>query len=192
MTENESVILPEYVQHSIVLLRGQRVLLSPFLAGMYGVQPRVLIQAVTRNVERFPDDFMFQLNKEEAEYLRFHIGTSTGRGGRRHFPYAFTEQGVAMLSSVLKSPRAVQVNIEIMRAFVKLRQMLASNDELRKKLLALERKYDSQFRMVFDAIRELMEPEDPPAKKPVGFQTEQEEKARPKEGAERRRPSRKL
>jgi len=117
----------------------------------------VLNRAVKRNLQRFPLDFMFQLTVEEADVLRCQIGTSKkGRGGRRYFPYVFTEQGVAMLSSVLNSERSILVNIEIMRAFVKLRQMLASNAELSRQLAELESKYDKQFKVVFDAIRQLM------------------------------------
>ena len=128
----------------------------------------VLIRAVKRNLPRFPDDFMFQLNEEEFENLRFHFGTSSQWGGRRYLPYAFTEQGVAMLSSVLRSKRAVQVNIEIMRTFVRLRQMLASNRELAKRLDELEKKYDAQFRVVFDAIRQLMKPQES-KRHPIGL-----------------------
>ncbi len=116
------------------------------------------MRAVKRNVDRFPSDFMFQISKEEFANMRCHLGTSSSWGGRRYLPYAFTEQGVAMLSSVLRSPRAVRVNIEIMRAFVRLRQMLLTNAELASKLAALETKYDARFRIVFEAIRELMEP----------------------------------
>ena len=129
-------------------------------------------KAVRRNIERFPDDFMFQLTSEEARSLRSQIVTSNvGRGGRRYFPHAFTEQGVAMLSSVLRSRRAVQVNVEVMRAFVRLRQMVQNNDELSRRLTTLERKYDAQFKVVFDAIRELMTA---PAntKKRIGFRTD--------------------
>ena len=127
------------------------------LASLYGVETKVLNRAVKRNLQRFPSDFMFQLTDEEADILRCQIGTSNkGRGGRRYLPYVFTEQGVAMLSSVLNSERAILVNIEIMRAFVKLRQMLASNVELSRRLDELESQYDKQFRVVFDAIRQLM------------------------------------
>ena len=127
------------------------------LALLYGVETKVLNRAVKRNLQRFPFDFMFQLTSEEAKILRCQIGTSNeGRGGRRYLPYVFTERGVAMLSSVLNSERAIVVNIEIMRAFVKLRQMLASNAELSRRLDELESKYDKQFRVVFDAIRHLM------------------------------------
>jgi len=124
---------------------------------------------VKRNANRFPEDFTFQLTEDEVAGLRFHFETSKrGRGGRRYLPYAFTEQGVAMLSSVLRSPRAVQVNIAIMRTFVRLREMLLSNAEFARKLAALENKYDAQFKVVFDAIRELMLPPDPPRRK-IGF-----------------------
>ncbi|OLC13542.1 MAG: DNA-binding protein [Candidatus Rokubacteria bacterium 13_1_40CM_69_27] len=129
------------------------------LAALYAVPTRVLVQAVKRNVARFPSDFMFRLTAEEAERLRSQIVISKiGRGGRRYAPYAFTEQGVAMLSSVLRSHRAIQVNVAIMRTFVRLRAMLASHDDLARKLDALEKKYDAQFKVVFDAIRHLMAP----------------------------------
>jgi DNA-binding PadR family transcriptional regulator len=136
----------------------------------YGVEIRVLVQAVKRNIERFPDDFMFQLTKEEYGVLRSQIVIlKRGRGKhRKYLPYAFTEQGVAMLSSVLNSKRAIKVNIEIMRAFVRLREMLASNKELARRLDELEKKYDKQFKLVFDAIRELMQSPEP-KKRPIGF-----------------------
>jgi hypothetical protein len=125
---------------------------------------------VKRNADRFPADFMFQLNGQESDNLRCQIGISSGWGGRRRSrPYAFTEQGVAMLSSVLRSPRAVQVNIAIMRAFVRLREMLMSNADLARKLIALENKYDAHFKIVFEAIRELMEGPPPPPKPRIGF-----------------------
>lgn len=153
-----SILTSETVEHAILLLRGHRVMLDETLAALYGVPVKVLNQAVKRNIERFPEDFMFQLTTDEVDFLRSQIVTSKSWGGRRYTPYAFTEQGVAMLSSVLKSPRAVQVNIEIMRTFVRLRQMLQQNTELARKLAALEKKYDAQFKVVFDAIRELMAP----------------------------------
>ena len=157
------------VRSRIVLLRGERIMLSSDLADLYGVEPRVLMQAVKRNAARFPEDFCFQLKSEELGDLRSQNVISSW-GGARTLPYAFTEQGVAMLSSVLRSDRAVAVNIEIMRTFVKLRSMLESNKDLAKKLATLEAKYDDQFRIVFDAIRELMTP---PAiadkKKRIGF-----------------------
>ena len=153
-----SLIPSELVERSILVIRGENVLLDADLAEMYGVETRALTQAVKRNLDRFPDDFMFQLTPEEFDQLRQHYGASSQWGGRRYAPYAFTEQGVAMLSSVLRSDRAVQVNVEIMRTFVKLRRMLATHADLARQLNALERKYDSQFQIVFDAIRQLMQP----------------------------------
>ncbi|MHB8874310.1 MAG: ORF6N domain-containing protein [Myxococcaceae bacterium] len=152
----------------IRFLRGHRVLLSNDLSQLYEVEPRELVQAVKRNMERFPDDFMFQVTASEIESLRSQSVISSW-GGTRYRPYAFTEQGVAMLSSVLRSKRAIEVNIEIMRAFVRLREMLAGNRELARKLAELEKRYDSQFRVVFEAIRELMEPPDPPERRRIGF-----------------------
>jgi hypothetical protein len=144
-------------------------MLDADLAGLYGVTTKRLNEQVRRNRSRFPEDFMFQLTSTEAASLRSQIATSKkGRGGRRYAPYVFTEQGVAMLSTVLNSERAIQVNIEIMRAFVHLRQMLASNAQLAGKLNALEKKYDSQFRVVFEAIRELMTPPESKKRK-IGF-----------------------
>jgi ORF6N domain len=144
-------------------------MLDADLAVLYGVSTKRLNEQVRRNRSRFPDDFMFQLFAGEVRSLRSQFATSKqGRGGRRYAPLVFTEQGIAMLSTVLNSERAIQVNIEIMRAFVRLRRMLASNEELSRKLAALEKKYDSQFRVVFEAIRKLMTP--PEAKKrKIGF-----------------------
>ena len=147
-------------------------MLSTHLAALYNVEPRALVQAVKRNRERFPGDFMFQLTAAEWENLKSQIVISSWGGSRRAAPYAFTEQGIAMLSSVLKSRRAIQVNIEIMRAFVRLRQMLASNTQLAGKLAALEKKYDAQFKVVFDAIRQLMTPPQPKKRK-IGFLVEE-------------------
>ena len=146
-------------QRTIVFVRGQRVMLDADLAALYGVPTKALVQAVRRNLARFPEDFMFRLTRDEAGRLRSQFVTSNprqGRGGRRFLPYAFTEHGVAMLSSVLRSRRAIDVNIAIMRAFVRLRQLSLSHEELARKLTALEKKYDAQFRAVFDAIRQLM------------------------------------
>lgn len=159
------------IEKKILLLRGEKVMLDSDLAELYGVQTKELNRAVKRNLDRFPQDFMFQLSPDEIDGLRFHFGTSKGRGGRRYLPYVFTEQGVAMLSSALKSKRAVQVNIEIMRAFVRLREMIASNKELASRLNELEKKYDRQFKAVFDAIRELMAPPKTPVRR-IGFQRE--------------------
>jgi hypothetical protein len=145
-------------------------MLDADLAELYRVPTKSLNLAVKRNADRFPEDFAFQLTPDEVANLRFQFETSKRvRGGRRYLPHAFTEQGVAMLSSVLRSPRAVQVNIAIMRAFVRLREMLMSNADLARKLLALENKYDAHFKIVFDAIRELMEGPPPPPKPRIGF-----------------------
>ena len=163
--------------HLIVILRGQRVMLSPLLAQLYGVAAKVLVQAVKRNAARFPADFMFRLTWEEAARWRAlsapdsrsQIVTLKKQGSNtKYLPYAFTEQGVAMLSSVLRSPRAIRVNIEIMRAFVRLRRVLASHEDLARKLDALEGRYDAQFKVVFDAIRELMAPSEPRRRR-IGF-----------------------
>ena len=146
-------------------------MLSIDLAALYGVEPRVLVQAVKRNIERFPDDFMFQLSKVEFEHLKSQFVTSSWGGLRRATPYAFTEQGVAMLSSVLRSKRAVQVNIQIMRTFVKLRELMSTHIELARKIAAMERNYDAKFKVVFDAIRQLMAPPEKPQRR-IGFKPE--------------------
>ncbi len=160
----------ERILKSILVLRGEKVLLDADLAGLYGVETGALVRAMKRNIERFPPDFMFQLSDKEWADLKCQFGISNeGRGGRRTSPYAFTEQGVSMLSSVLRSDRAIQVNIEIMRAFVQLKRMLATHADLARKIETLERKYDAQFRGVFDAIRELMTPQENPKKQPIGF-----------------------
>src|SRR5881628_213953 len=142
-----AIVTAQRIERAILVARGQKVMLDADLAALYRVRTKVLIQAVKRNSARFPNDFMFRLTAEE-----------TVRGGRRYFPYAFTEHGVAMLSSVLRSPRAIQANIAIMRAFVRLRRMLTTNESLARQLDALEKKYDAQFKAVFDAIRQLMSP----------------------------------
>jgi len=167
---NEGLASVAQIEHGIVVVRGHRVMLDEYLAPLYGVRVKVLNQAVKRNAERFPPDFMFRLTAGEVRHLRSQTVTSSSWGGRRYLPFAFTEQGVAMLSSVLRSERAVRVNIEIMRAFVRLRQVLQNNVALALKLAALEKKYDSQFKVVFDVIRELMEP---PVKTPrrIGFRS---------------------
>ena len=150
----------ERIERAILLIRGHEVISDKDLAAMYGVSTRDLNKAVVRNLDRFPGDFMFQLTRSEFTNLKFQFGTSSW-GGTRKLPRAFTEQGVAMLSSVLRSKRAVQVNIMIMRAFVRLREMIASHKDLARRLAELEKKYDSQFKVVFDAIRQLMEPTAP-------------------------------
>jgi len=168
-----SIIPAERITGVIILLRGEKVILDQDLATLYNVETRILVRAVKRNLGRFPDDFMFQLTDAEFTHLRSHFGTSSSWGGRRYPPYAFSEQGVAMLSSVLRSERAVQVNVEIMRAFVRLRRMLQTNADLAKKLDALEAKYDAQFKVVFQAIRELMSPPAKPRRK-IGYGTGQD------------------
>jgi hypothetical protein len=170
----KTLIPVEIIEQRILLIRGQKVMISTDLAELYQVEARVLVQAVKRNIVRFPQDFMFQLTEEEFSNLKSQIVISSWGGLRRAAPYAFTEQGVAMLSSVLRSKRAIRVNIEIMRAFVRLRQILASNKELAKRLDELEKKYDAQFSIVFEAIRELMSPpESEPPKKRIGFVVEE-------------------
>jgi hypothetical protein len=167
-----SLIPAERIERAIILLRGEKVMLDSDLAALYGVPTKVLVQSVRRNIDRFPSDFMFRLTSKEAENLRSQFVTSSStHGGRRYAPYAFTEQGVAMLSSVLRSPRAVEVNIAIMRAFVRLRQLLASHADLARKLDELEQKYDKQFAIVFEAIRKLMEPPQLEAAKEMGYHT---------------------
>lgn len=169
---SKQLIPSEVIEGRIFLVRGQKVLLDKDLASLYGVQTRDLNKAVRRNIDRFPGDFMFQLTGKEFENLKYQFGTSSW-GGTRKLPMAFTEQGVAMLSSVLHSKRAVRVNIEIMRAFVRLRQLLSTHKDLARKLEELEKKYDEQFAVVFRAIRELMTPPDPPKKRPIGFGVEE-------------------
>ena len=165
-------VLTERVERNILLIRGHRVMLDTDLAILYGVPTKRLNEQVRRNKKRFPSDFMFQLTPEEVERLRSQIATlKSGRGQHRKYsPYAFTEQGVAMLSSVLHSERAIQVNIAIMRAFVQLREMIGSNKTLARRLNELEKKYDSQFRSVFEAIRSLMAEPEPKVKR-IGFKT---------------------
>jgi ORF6N domain len=168
---NKGIIPIQQVAQVIRFLRGERVLLDFDLARLYGVTTGNLNKAVRRNRDRFPADFMFQLTAEETKSLMFQIGISKGRGGRRHFPYAFTEQGVAMLSSVLNSERAVKVNIAIMRAFVKLRQMLETNRELAQKFSELERrvgKHDEKIAAIIEAIRQLMAPPEK-TRREIGF-----------------------
>lgn len=193
MSQSTALIPIERIERSILLLRGHKVMLDSDLAFLYGVETKVLNQAVKRNHERFPDDFMFQLSRDEAkEVLRSQIvtlntqkagktATTKGslrsqsvtlkRGQHRKFrPYAFTEQGIGMLSGVLNSPRAIQVHLAIIRTFVKLRELLATHADLARKLESLERKYDRQFRVVFDAIREMLHEKKKP-KREIGFHT---------------------
>ena len=191
----------ESVTSHIRVLREQKVLLDTDLAVLYGVKTSVLVQAVKRNIDRFPGDFMFQLDADEWDTLRSQsVISNVGRGGRRYAPYAFTEQGVAMLSSVLSSAQAIAVNIEIMRAFVRLREVIVSNKELSLRLDELESKadlislkldtmaYDThlQLKQVFDAIRALMAPPEPVPKHPIGFVTHAEAPSKPKAASSKR------
>lgn len=169
MAKKTSLIPAERIERAILLIRGQKVMLDEDLARLYDVETKALNQAIKRNIERFPKDFAFRLTKEEWKTLRSQTVTSKDRGGRRYPPYVFTEQGVAMLSSVLRSRRAVLVNVEIMRAFVRLRRILASHKALATKLSEIERKYDQQFKVVFDIIRQLMIPPVSRGKRQIGF-----------------------
>src|ERR1700730_2067256 len=150
------ILRPENVARLVFFVRGEKVMLDADLAQLYGVTTGNLNKAVKRNQARFPGDFMFRLTEKETESLIFQSGRSKGRGGRRHRPYAFTEQGVAMLSSVLNSERAVQVNVAIMRTFVQLRRLMDSNADLARKIESLEKKYDGKFATVFAAIKQLI------------------------------------
>jgi hypothetical protein len=175
----------ELIASKIYLIRGVKVMLDSDLAELYGVETRSLIQAVKRNIERFPSDFMLQLTKEEFDSLRSQIVISKGKGGRRYLPYVFSEQGVAMLSSVLKSKRAVEVNIAIMRVFVKLRETVATHKELSRELEDLEQRiegHDEQIQVIFEAIRQLMAPPDKKGKKKIGFTAKEKQRAYGKRG----------
>lgn len=159
----------EAIERKIFLIRGEKIMLDRDLAELYGVEVRTLKQAVRRNLQRFPVDFMFELTKEEELSLRSQSVTLKGRGRHsKYLAFAFTEQGVAMLSSVLKSERAIEVNIAIMRAFVQMRQMLATHKDLKRKIEEMEAKYDEQFGIVFEAIRQLLKEDEKP-KRRIGF-----------------------
>ncbi|MDI6802885.1 MAG: ORF6N domain-containing protein [Bacteroidota bacterium] len=172
---NTKTLIPiEIIEQRIFLIRGNRVMFDKDIAYLYGVQTRDLNKAVKRNIDRFPSDFMFQLSEEEFQNLMFHFGTSK-KGGTRKLPFAFTEQGIAMLSSVLRSKQAIQVNIIIMRAFVKIRQVLLAHKDIEQKLFELEQKiksHDNQIRNIFEAIRQLMTPPEKP-KRQIGFRVEE-------------------
>ena len=181
MHKSTEIILPsERIETKIFFIRGKKVILDKDLALLYGVETRTLNQAVQRNKKRFPEDFMFKLNLDEIKiWAEFeHSDASNLRsqfvissyGGRRYRPYVFTEQGIAMLSSVLKSERAIQVNIQIMRTFIKLRELLASNKLLREKIEKLEQKYDNNFKTIFKVIKQLLAEEEKPKRK-IGFKT---------------------
>jgi len=164
-----SKIVPiEKIYEKIYLIRGARVMLDRDLAALYGVENRVLKQAVRRNIDRFPFDFMFELSKEEYQSLRSQNVILKRGQHSKYLPFVFTEQGVAMISSVLKSDRAVHVNIQIMRAFIKMRQLFISYEDLKQKIIAMERKYDKQFQIVFDAIKQLLEEDEKPKRK-IGY-----------------------
>ena len=171
MNQTSSNKLPQIIERRIYLIRQHKVMLDSDLAELYGVSTKRLNEQVRRNTRRFPVDFMFQLTPQEANALRSQIATSkNGRGGRRYLPMVFIEQGVAMLSSILNSERAIHVNIAIMRAFVKLREMLATNRPLAEKLEKMEKKYDTQFKIVFEIISRLMNPPLSSPKRPFGFE----------------------
>ncbi|MDP2788698.1 MAG: ORF6N domain-containing protein [bacterium] len=177
MNKNKISLIPgKRILSGILFIRGKKVMTDRDLAELYRVETRVLIQSVKRNIERFPPDFMFQLTKEEFRNLKFYFGTSnltsqiviSSHGGTRKLPYVFTEQGVAMLSSVLGSKRAIMVNIQIIRTFTQLRELLATNTKLRIKIENMEKKYDSRLREVFDLLKQLLMKEKEPKNK-IGF-----------------------
>ncbi len=169
MSEEKSIIANEVIERKILFIRNKKVILGSDLAELYGVEHKYLIRQVTRNVDRFPFDFMFRLNKQEVLWCQNVTANISSKS--RSLPYVFTEQGVAMLSSVLNSKQAIKVNIQIMRTFTKLREMLAGNKELREKIEKMERKYDQQFQIVFDAIKKLLEPPKEKNKKEFGFRS---------------------
>ena len=171
----ERLLPAKHISQKIYFLRGTRVMLDSDLAQLYGVTTKNLNKAVKRNMNRFASDFMFRLRNDESKILRFQSGTSTrtAHGGRRYLPFVFTEQGVAMLSSVLRSERAVQVNIAIMRAFLQIRAMLATHEDLRRKIDEMEKRYDSQFHAVFATLRQMLETPIP-AKRQIGFHVKSE------------------
>lgn len=178
----DALITTDRIERAILLIRGQKVMLDRDLADLYAVPTKAFNQAVKRNAARFPEDFRFQLTAEETESLRSQFVTSKpSRGGRRYRPYAFTEQGVAMLSSVLNSDRAIEVNIAVMRAFVRLREILATHKELARKLESIEKRlgeHDEKFQIVFEAIRQLMTPPAATKKRRIGFLAESDEAPR--------------
>ncbi len=174
MTNKPDIVLREAIESKIHFLREKKIMLDSDLSKLYFVETKDFNRSVKRNLDRFPEDFMFQLTQAEWDSLRCQFGTSNpitkdSRGGRRYLPLAFTEQGVAMLSSVLNSPRAIRVNIQIMRAFTKLREMLLTHADLKKKIEEMEKKYDQQFAIVFETIKQLLEPPAKPRPK-IGFQ----------------------
>jgi hypothetical protein len=170
MAQARQIIPLESIERRIYVIRGHNVMLDFDLAELYGVTTSRLNEQVKRNIERFPEDFAFQLSREAFDALMSQIAISnTGRGGRRKLSWAFTEHGILMLSSVLRSEQAVQVNIAIMRAFVRMREVMISHKEMARRIDDMERKYDTQFKAVFDALRRIMEPPDPPKKRRIGY-----------------------
>lgn len=184
MTDKKLIATVDQIESRILLIRGQKVMLDADLAELYGVETKVFNQAVKRNVDRFPEDFMFQLTSEEFADLRCQIDTSnlrsqfvtsnipSGRGGRRSLPYVFTEHGAIMAASVLNSPRAIEISVHVVRAFVHLRELVSGNKELAQKLNLLERKvgaHDRAIAELINAIRQLMSPSEPKKKRPIGF-----------------------
>ncbi len=167
-TGGKSIIPVERIEDAIFVIRGERVMIDEDLARLYGVPTKRLNEQVKRNRERFPDDFMFQLNKAEFANLKSHFATASW-GGRRTAPFAFTEHGALMAANVLKSPRAAEVSIQVVRTFMRLRRLIASNAELARKLDAMEKKYDKKFQDVFATIRQLMLPPDKKSKRTMGF-----------------------
>ena len=167
--QNVEIVPQQVIESKIFIIRGKKVMLDKDLAVLYGVETKMLNRAVKRNLERFPEDFMFQLTKEEyVELLRYQFGTLKRGEHSKYLPYVFAENGVAMLSSVLNSKRAIQVNIQIMRTFTKIREMLITHKELRQKIEAMEKKYDYQFKVVFDVIKQLISPQETKKGK-IGF-----------------------
>jgi hypothetical protein len=166
----EIPISPKLIEQKIYFVRGEKVMLDSSLADLYQIETKYIIRAVKRNTQRFPIDFAFQLTAEEVEILRCHFGTSSeGHGGRRYLPWVFTEHGILMLSSVLKSERAALVNVQIMRSFVHLRKLVSSHEGLLKKLNELEQRHDQNFKVVFKALNDLINPTVPSSKRPIGF-----------------------
>jgi hypothetical protein len=169
MDSIKPLVTAETIESRIYLIHGFKVIIDSDLAELYGVTTKRLNEQVRRNADRFPSDFMFRLSKSDFEHLRSHFATSSLKhGGRRYLPYAFTEHGALMVASVLDTPRAVKVSIYVVRAFVKLREMIASHKDLVRKLDGIEKKYDGQFQIVFEAIRQLMAIEKKPKRK-IGF-----------------------
>ena len=185
MSEKTSLIPVERIERAILLIRHEKVMLDSDLAEIYGVETKRVNEQVRRNLTRFPPDFMFQLTAQEWDSLRSQFATLKRGQHRKYPPYAFTEHGALMLANVLNSERAAQTSVQVVRAFVRLRQLLSSNAELARKLESLEKKYDTQFRAVFDAIRKLMTSE-PPKRREIGFHVKRGEDDKPK--AKRRQP----